>query len=136
MERPGEPIILAGARGRRYALGKKSDQHSEVSVVDRGRAPLSMPDSKPAATQPAGTQPAGTLPPRVDQTTDLLLGSGRAGVVFKSEDDQGRITARKVFDSDALTRAVQYLFLGSPNPYAWCVHAVQAAMLRRRILLL
>lgn len=77
---------------------------------------------------------ATTLATGADETTDLLLGSGRSGVVFKSEDSQGRITARKVFDSDALTRAVQYFFLGAPNPYAWCEHAIQAAMLRRRIL--
>ena len=44
------------------------------------------------------------------------------------------VTARKVFTSGALTRLVQYLFLGAPNPYAWCEHAVQAAILRRRIL--
>jgi len=78
--------------------------------------------------------PATTLAPRVNEITDPLLGSGRSGVVFKSRDGQGRITARKVFDSDALTRAVQYFFLGCPNPYAWSEHAIQAALLRRRIL--
>lgn len=65
---------------------------------------------------------------------DPLLGSGRSAYVFKSADERGRTTARKVFESDALTKAVQYLFLGAPNPYAWCEHAVQAAILRRRIL--
>jgi len=62
------------------------------------------------------------------------LGRGRAAVVFRSLDDQGRTTARKVFDSGPLTCLIQYTFLGAPNPYAWCEHAVQAAILRRRIL--
>ncbi|MEE8468655.1 MAG: hypothetical protein V3T22_09380, partial [Planctomycetota bacterium] len=80
------------------------------------------------------SSPTTAADPRLHGTSDPLLGSGRSGVVFKSEDERGRITARKVFDSDALTRAVQYFFLGAPNPYAWCEHAIQAAMLRRRIL--
>ncbi len=70
----------------------------------------------------------------LDAGTDPLLGIGRAAFVFKSADEQGRATARKVFTSGILTRAVQYIFLGAPNPYAWCDHAVQAAILRRRIL--
>lgn len=65
---------------------------------------------------------------------EMRLGAGRSGVVFRSADEKGRPLARKVFDSDALTKAVQYLFLGAPNPYAWNEHAVQAALLRRRIL--
>src|SRR5687768_15575037 len=64
----------------------------------------------------------------------MRLGEGRSGVVFRSADRDGRPLARKVFDSDPLTKAVQYLFLGAPNPYAWNEHAVQAALLRRRIL--
>ena len=71
---------------------------------------------------------------RTTERSDPLLGAGRSALVFKSADPQGRVTARKVFESGALTRAVQYLFLGAPNPYAWCEHAVQAAILRRRIL--
>lgn len=67
-------------------------------------------------------------------THEPVLGIGRAAVVFKSSTPCGRATARKVFTSDALTRLVQYVFLGAPNPYAWCEHAVQAAILRRRIL--
>ncbi len=65
---------------------------------------------------------------------EMRLGEGRSGVVFRSSDRDGRPLARKVFDSDPLTKAVQYLFLGAPNPYAWNEHAVQAALLRRRIL--
>lgn len=67
-------------------------------------------------------------------THEPVLGVGRAAVVFKSSAPCGRATARKVFTSDALTRLVQYVFLGAPNPYSWCEHAVQAAILRRRIL--
>jgi hypothetical protein len=64
----------------------------------------------------------------------MRLGEGRSGVVFRTADAQGLPRARKVFDSDALTKAVQYFFLGAPNPYAWNEHAVQCALLRRRIL--
>lgn len=74
---------------------------------------------------------AGRVPPT---RADPLIGAGRSGLVFRSSDARGQATARKVFSSGALTRAVQYLFLGAPNPYAWCEHAVQAAILRRRIL--
>jgi hypothetical protein len=69
-----------------------------------------------------------------DSLCDPILGVGRAAIVFKSTDETGHVTARKVFTSTALTRLVQSVFLGSPNPYAWCEHAVQAAILRRRIL--
>ena len=72
--------------------------------------------------------------PSLPARLDMRLGEGRSGVVFRSADASGRPRARKVFDSDALTKAVQYLFLGAPNPYAWNEHAVQCALLRRRIL--
>ena len=65
---------------------------------------------------------------------DPVLGVGRSAVVFRSRDGAGRETARKVFSSGVLTRAVQYVFLGARNPYAWCEHAVQSAILRRRVL--
>lgn len=67
-------------------------------------------------------------------TGEPLLGVGRAARVFLSHDARGRPTARKVFTSDALTRVVQQIFLGARNPYAWSEDAVQAAILRRRIL--
>jgi len=65
---------------------------------------------------------------------ERLLGAGRAAIVFLSSDASGRATARKVFVSGVLTRAVQHLFLGARNPYSWSEHAVQAAILRRRVL--
>ncbi len=65
---------------------------------------------------------------------DRELGRGRSGVVFLSRDAFGRSTARKVFGASGLTKAVQYAFLGAPNPYMWCEPAAKAAFLRRRIL--
>ncbi len=65
---------------------------------------------------------------------DQELGRGRSGVVFKSLDEQGRYTARKVFGASGLTKIVQYAFLGAPNPYMWCEPAAKCAFLRRRIL--
>ena len=41
--------------------------------------------------------------------------------------------ARKVFDSDTLTKAVHYLCSGAPNAYIWNEQAVHAALLRRRV---
>ena len=64
--------------------------------------------------------------PAAQTVTEPVLGVGRAAIVFRSRDGAGRETARKVFTSGALTRLVQYAFLGAPNPYAWCEHAVQA----------
>lgn len=74
------------------------------------------------------------MPAQLSTAHDPVLGVGRAAVVYRSVDGSGRVTARKVFHSGAMTRLVQYVFLGAPNPYAWCEHAVQAAILRRRIL--
>lgn len=62
------------------------------------------------------------------------LGAGRSGVVFEDTDARGRRVARKLFRSDRLTKLVQVLFLGCPNPYAWNEDAVRCALLRRRIL--
>ena len=63
-----------------------------------------------------------------------LLGAGRSGVVFKDRDIAGRLTARKVFYSEGLTKLIQYIFLGAPNPYCWNRDAIESALLRRRIL--
>ena len=41
--------------------------------------------------------------------------------------------ARKVFASDALIKAIHYVFSGAPNAYIWNEHAVRSAVLRRRI---
>ncbi|MFN0006536.1 MAG: hypothetical protein ACKVXR_01410 [Planctomycetota bacterium] len=62
------------------------------------------------------------------------LGRGRSGVVFLDQDESGRRLACKVFDARGLTRLVQVVFLGSPNPYVWNEDAVRCAFLRRRIL--
>ncbi|MCP3917505.1 MAG: hypothetical protein GY711_18325 [bacterium] len=63
----------------------------------------------------------------------ILLGVGRSGFVFKTTDAEGRAVARKVFDSNAFNRAIQYAFLGSANPYAWNHDAVRCAFLRRNL---
>ncbi len=67
------------------------------------------------------------------QIDDRELGRGRSGVVFLSRDETGRAIVRKVFGSSGLTKAVQYVFLGSPNPYVWNEPAIRTAVLRRRI---
>ena len=64
----------------------------------------------------------------------LPLGAGRSGVVYHERTPAGREVARKVFESDALTKLVQVAFLGAPNPYSWNRSAVECAFLRRRIL--
>ncbi|MFH0944909.1 MAG: hypothetical protein V2A76_06895 [Planctomycetota bacterium] len=75
-----------------------------------------------------------TASPLRQRAHEQLLGAGRSGVVFKDLDRLGRVTARKVFDSEGLTKLVQYIFLGAPNPYCWNEHAIETALLRRRIL--
>ncbi|RME37151.1 MAG: hypothetical protein D6788_10095, partial [Planctomycetota bacterium] len=69
-----------------------------------------------------------------DETPPVELGRGRSGVVFREQDASGALIARKVFGSSGLTKLVQYVFLGAPNPYLWNEHAVRSAYLRRRIL--
>lgn len=65
---------------------------------------------------------------------DLEIGRGRSGIVYHSHDEIGRPVARKVFGSGGVTKVVQYVFSGAPNPYMWCESAVCTAVLRRRIL--
>jgi hypothetical protein len=67
-------------------------------------------------------------------TQGTVLGAGRSGVVYKRRDAHGRLLADKVFNSTGLTKLVQYVFLGAPNPYAWSEDAVRAAVVRRKIL--
>jgi hypothetical protein len=62
------------------------------------------------------------------------IGRGRSAVVYRARDWQGRDVARKVFGAHGLTKAVQWVFLGTPNPYLWCADAAECALLRRRIL--
>ena len=78
--------------------------------------------------------PVPTASPRHSEHSELRVGAGRSGVVFREESAEGETIARKVFDSGRLTKLVQYLFLGAPNPYTWNQNAVQCALLRRRIL--
>lgn len=68
-------------------------------------------------------------------TTPDYLGAGRSGRVYRTRADAGneRIV-RKVFVSSGLTKLVQRVILGVPNPYAWNEHAIRAAVLRRQVL--
>ncbi|MHC5009907.1 MAG: hypothetical protein ACYTG6_03030 [Planctomycetota bacterium] len=63
-----------------------------------------------------------------------IIGRGRSGVVYRHRDAAGRAAVRKVFDSHGLSKVVQILFLGAPNPYAWDEHAIRSAVLSRQIL--
>ena len=62
------------------------------------------------------------------------IGRGRSGIVYFDNDDNGLDLACKVFDSRGLTKAVQWLILGVPNPYMWNPDAVECARIRRNIL--
>ncbi len=62
------------------------------------------------------------------------LGRGRSGIVYVSHEFEGAAVARKVFGSEGLTKLVQMLFLGAPNPYVWNEDAIRCAHLRREIL--
>jgi hypothetical protein len=62
------------------------------------------------------------------------IGRGRSGIVYFDSDATGHELACKVFDSRGLTRVVQWLTLGVPNPYMWSQDAVECAKLRRNIL--
>lgn len=63
-----------------------------------------------------------------------VLGRGRSGVVFRATDGAGRAIVRKVFGAHGTAKLAQLVLLGAPNPYAWDEHAIQCAVLRRRIL--
>jgi hypothetical protein len=63
-----------------------------------------------------------------------VLGRGRSGVVYVSHAAEGFPIARKVFGSHGVTKLVQCIFLGAPNPYVWNEDAIRCAHLRREIL--
>jgi len=62
------------------------------------------------------------------------LGRGRSGVVYVSHESEGFPVARKVFGSSGVTKLVQCVLLGAPNPYVWNEDAIRCAHLRREIL--
>ncbi|MGB5194764.1 MAG: hypothetical protein WBN70_17400 [Polyangiales bacterium] len=62
------------------------------------------------------------------------LGRGRSGVVYVSHESEGFPVARKVFGSSGITKLVQCILLGAPNPYVWNEDAIRCAHLRREIL--
>ncbi len=62
------------------------------------------------------------------------IGRGRSGVVFRDANADGDALACKVFNSHGLTKVVQWLFIGAPNPYMWNSNAAECAKIRRNIL--
>lgn len=66
--------------------------------------------------------------------TPELLGRGRSGVVYRVVGPDGAARAQKVFGSRGLEKLVQYIFFGAPNPYLWSRDAIDAAVIRRRVL--
>src|SRR5688572_25420202 len=104
------------------------------SLESRSRAGEHAPSmSRPATMLSAGGPPSARG--RVPGRTGLReLGRGRSGIVFLGDDGDGRRLACKVFGAGGLTRIVQIVFLGAPNPYAWNEDALRCAYLRRRIL--
>ncbi|MCZ6598092.1 MAG: hypothetical protein O7B99_10665 [Planctomycetota bacterium] len=81
------------------------------------------------------TKPAFRPATRLPSYTGLEeIGRGRSGVVYRERDGWGNELACKVFDSRGLTKLVQWIFLGSPNPYMWNEDAIRCAHLRREIL--
>jgi hypothetical protein len=65
---------------------------------------------------------------------DGELGRGRCAVVLRGVAADGRTQARKIFTPGSLTGLILRTFTGAPNPYVWNEHAVQCAVLRRRVL--
>ena len=65
-----------------------------------------------------------------------LLGQGRSGKVYllRSLSEIEPDIAVKVFFSESLTKLVQYMLMGAPNPYIWSEDAIKCAALRRNIL--
>ncbi len=70
----------------------------------------------------------------MDDHTGDIFGRGRSGLVFRSRDEQGRDTVRKVFVGEAAAKVVQLALTGAPNAYTWCQKAIETAVLRRQIL--
>lgn len=72
--------------------------------------------------------------PLVRNTDSQEIGRGRSGVVYRTKNSIGQTLACKIFDSRGLTKVVQWITLGAPNPYMWNADAVQCAKIRRDIL--
>lgn len=61
------------------------------------------------------------------------VGAGRSAKVYRHSDGQ-RDIATKVFVGEGLSKLVLFCLTGSANPYTWCPDAIEAALLRRRLL--
>ncbi len=118
-------------RGHRSKAGVSKTSH-DAPRRRPGRKTRSHRSHPPATEQPA-TGPSGVARD-TRAHVDRELGRGRSGVVYCSRDASGQDIARKVFGASGLSKVVQYALLGAPNPYLWCEAAIEAAVMRRRIL--
>ncbi len=77
-----------------------------------------------------------SAPPTIAADHSRYLGSGRSAQVFLEAADASdeKRMVRKVFVGEPVSRAVLYVLTGSANPYTWCEAAIEAAILRRAIL--
>ena len=76
----------------------------------------------------------GTRAMKNPQSNPTPIGQGLSGVVYRDRDALGRDIVRKVFMGSTATKLIHYVFFGAPNAYIYCEPAVEAAVLRRRIL--
>ncbi len=97
-----------------------------------GRADSAHESPSVTAALPPGRDARRQVPWSYASTREI--GRGRSAVVYHGRDAQGRALACKVFGSEGLTKVVQLIFLGAPNPYIWSEDAVRCASLRRTIL--
>jgi len=74
------------------------------------------------------------VPPSDDASAPRKLGRGRSGTVYEERTDDGRRWASKVLVPDRASSLVMTVLTGAVNPYRWCRPAVDAAVLRRRLL--
>jgi hypothetical protein len=85
-------------------------------------------------TLPASRRPVPPAEPAAVPRPRGRLGRGRAGIVFAEVLPGGAEAAWKVFVPDRASRRVTALLTGAENPYRWSRRAVEAALLRRRVL--
>ncbi len=62
-----------------------------------------------------------------------FIGNGRSAKVYFSYNGKEAI-ASKTFTGEPVSKFILFVLTGSANPYTWCEEAIQAAMIRRRIL--
>ena len=98
-----------------------------AGVDDWAGTPSTLKLSMKPAQAPQESPPCGPASRR-------RLGAGRSGQVFEEILPDGRSLACKVFLPDRASSLVNRVLTGAVNPYRWNAHAVECAVLRRRIL--